>query len=119
MANGRSCVITPQLESILSKSRMPVHISDVTRFREDGKRWYTGVLMFDSGSKKYGFIKIQQGISLKFELRHCDRILKWELDDRRSSPDDRPVMVYVIPENEHPIHKVAALTILDHFFNHQ
>ena len=116
-ANGRSCVIAPQLESILSESRVPVHISDATRFMEDGQRWYTGVLMFYICTKKYGFIKIQQGISLKFELRQCDRILRCELDYRRNSPDDRPVLVYVVPDDEHPIQKVQALTIPDHFFN--
>ena len=118
-ANGRSCVIVPQLESILSESRVPVYISDVTKFMEDGEKWYTGVLTIYFRRKEYGFIKIPSGISLRFKWRQCDGILKWELDDRRSSPDDRPVMVYVIPENEHPIHKVAALTIPDHFFSHQ
>ena len=69
--------------------------------------------------KEYGFIKIPSRISLRFDLMQCDGILKRELDDRRCSPEDRPVMIYVIPEDDHPIQRVEAVTIPDHFFNHQ
>ena len=113
-AHGDTCVIDPQLDSILSESRVPVHISDITRFIEDGPRWYAGVITVFIRRKEYGFVRIQQGICLKFEMIQCDGVLKWDLDGRRPAQIDRPVMVYVIPDDEHPVQRVQALHIPDH-----
>ena len=112
--HGDICNIVPQLDAMLSESRIPVRISDVTQFLEDGPRWSVGELTIFIWRKEYGFVKIQQGISLRFDLNQCDGVLKWELDGRRPAQANRPVKVYVIPDNEHPVQRVEDLHIPNH-----